>query len=150
SSQPRPVPDDLDRYIADAVASVINKAIGLGQQNRAERSSPARIRCAELAAEVSKPRRGQQRITDRVCGDVAVRVAGQSLLSRPVEASEVQFTTIPERVHINADADLRYGIRNARRRIVHPGTVPGLRLPGSRRVAFRPCPRSSSPRVLAR
>src|SRR5262249_34533676 len=150
SGQPRPVPDYLDRHVADAIAGLVDQAKSLCEQNGSVRSCPSRIRGPELAAAVAEPRGGEQRVADRMSGDIAVRMTCQSLLTGPVQARQVKFPTVTERVHVNANANLRDDMRDVRLRILHPGTVPGVRSPGSRRVAFRPYPRSSFRRARAR
>src|SRR5690606_30768688 len=84
----RPVADDLDRDVADGEARLAHELGGRGEELRARGPRPPRVGGAEPGAEVTQTGRGEQRVARGVRGDVAVGVALEADLTRPLETGE--------------------------------------------------------------
>ena len=80
--------------------------------SRAAPEAPAHcgLGCPEVGPEVAEPGRREQRVADRVRGDVGVGVPGQPVLPRPLEARQGELTALSGvgvRVHVHPDPDQR-------------------------------------------
>ncbi len=76
---------------------------GLLEQRGAGGARPLRVRRTELRAEVAQAGRREQRVAERVRGDVAVRVALEPLrLVRPGQPGQVQGYAVGVPVHVDA------------------------------------------------
>ena len=105
-AEARPVADHLDGDVADLEAGVAHPAGGLGEQRRAGRAGPGRVRRTEVRAEVAEPGRREQRVAGGVRGDVGVGVALEALgLVGPGEPGQVHGDAVDEPVDVGADAD---------------------------------------------
>ena len=87
-----PVPDDLDRDVADDEARLADQPERLAQQGRAGRARPLRAGRAEVLAEIAEPGRGQQGVADGMRRHVTIRMTGQARLTRPEQASQIQLS----------------------------------------------------------
>src|SRR5690606_19112618 len=82
-------------------------ARGLGQQRGPGRTGPLRSTGAEVGAEISQARRGQQSVTGGVGGDVAVGVPGESGDAGPVQPGDAAWPALVVRVDVGPDPDPR-------------------------------------------
>ncbi|MCO5576786.1 hypothetical protein L7F22_030606 [Adiantum nelumboides] len=82
----RVVADDLHRGVADRPARFLEQAADLGQQRGPARPGPLRAAGAEHRAQVAEAGRGEQRVAERVRGDVAVGVPGAAVHTRATAA----------------------------------------------------------------
>src|SRR5262249_32018805 len=71
----RPIADHLDGRISDAVTLGCQQSTPMSEHVRTADAAPFLAVGAEHLADVAKPRSGQERITERMRGDIAVGMA---------------------------------------------------------------------------
>ena len=88
----------------------------LGQQRDPAGARPLRTAGAEHRADVAEAGRGQQRVAQRVRGDVAVGVPGAAVDAGPEQPGHPALAARLDRVHVGADARPSSFLRQDRRR----------------------------------
>jgi hypothetical protein len=115
----RPVTDNLHRDVARPASGGLQNLPGPVEQHSTTRPCEARVGGTDVAAQIAETSRREQRIADRVRGNIAIGMPGQAALAGPMQSSQVELSLITERMNIDSDADSRH-------RIVHQA-VAGLR-----------------------
>ena len=93
--------------MGDPPAGLLDEAARVLEEQRRGRAAPLRVRRREMIADVAGAERAQNRVGQRVEGDVGIAVAGKALVVRDMDAAEPELPAGGESMDVEAEADAR-------------------------------------------